>query len=291
MKMPGLPTDRIDRLAEWVAHQVKARVPAPDPADRDPEFIIDTVGPAWLFARTYFRAEVRGLELIPDKGPILLVGNHSGGNVSPEVLVTTLAFVRRFGPQRPFFQLAHDLVMAYPVLGALLRRFGTVSADPDSARRALRGGAAVLVYPGGDWEVHRPTWEEDRIDFAGRTGFLRLAWDAGVPIVPFVNAGAQQTALMLSRGDRLARLLRLDRVLRLKVFPISLALPWGLNIGDLAGHIPLPSKVTIQFLPPIDPRAEFGPELDVEAAYDLVTGRMQEALTRLCAERRLPIIG
>ncbi|WP_238815364.1 hypothetical protein [Nocardia brasiliensis] len=96
---------------------------------------------------------------------------------------------------------------------------------------------------------------------------------------------------MLSRGDRLARLLRLDRVLRLKVFPISLALPWGLNIGDLAGHIPLPSKVTIQFLPPIDPRAEFGPELDVEAAYDLVTGRMQEALTRLCAERRLPIIG
>ncbi|WP_238815365.1 1-acyl-sn-glycerol-3-phosphate acyltransferase [Nocardia brasiliensis] len=166
MKVPGLPTDRIDRLAEWVAHQVKARVPAPDPADRDPEFIIDTVGPAWLFARTYFRAEVRGLELIPDKGPILLVGNHSGGNVSPEVLVTTLAFVRRFGPQRPFFQLAHDLVMAYPVLGALLRRFGTVSADPDSARRALRDGAAVLVYPGGDWEVHRPTWEEDRIDFA-----------------------------------------------------------------------------------------------------------------------------
>lgn len=291
MKVPGLPTDRIDRLAEWVAHQVKARVPAPDPADRDPEFIIDTVGPAWLFARTYFRAEVRGLELIPDKGPILLVGNHSGGNVSPEVLVTTLAFVRRFGPQRPFFQLAHDLVMAYPVLGALLRRFGTVSADPDSARRALRDGAAVLVYPGGDWEVHRPTWEEDRIDFAGRTGFLRLAWDAGVPIIPFVNGGAQQTALMLSRGDRLARLLRLDRVLRLKVFPISLALPWGLNIGDLAGHIPLPSKVTIQFLPPIDPRAEFGPELDVEAAYDLVTGRMQEALTRLCAERRLPIIG
>ncbi|WP_433575022.1 lysophospholipid acyltransferase family protein [Nocardia brasiliensis] len=291
MKLPGLPADRIDRLADWVAHQVKSRVPAADPADRDPEFIIDTVGPAWLFARMYFRAEVRGLDHIPDEGPVLLVGNHSGGNVSPEVLVTTLAFVRRFGPHRPFFQLAHDMVMAYPVIGTLLRRFGTVGADPDSARQALRDGAAVLVYPGGDWEVHRPTWEEDQIDFAGRTGFLRLAWDARVPIVPFVNAGAQQTALMLSRGDRLARLLRLDQMLRLKVFPISLALPWGLNIGDLAGHIPLPSKVTIEFLPPIDLRSEHGPELDPDAAYDHVTGVMQDALTRLCAERGLPILG
>ncbi|AFU03063.1 lysophospholipid acyltransferase family protein [Nocardia brasiliensis] len=291
MKLPGLPADRIDRLADWVAHQVKSRVPAADPADRDPEFIIDTVGPAWLFARMYFRAEVRGLDHIPDEGPVLLVGNHSGGNVSPEVLVTTLAFVRRFGPHRPFFQLAHDMVMAYPVIGTLLRRFGTVGADPDSARQALRDGAAVLVYPGGDWEVHRPTWEEDQIDFAGRTGFLRLAWDARVPIVPFVNAGAQQTALMLSRGDRLARLLRLDQMLRLKVFPISLALPWGLNIGDLAGHIPLPSKVTIEFLPPIDLRSEHGSELDPDAAYDHVTGVMQDALTRLCAERGLPILG
>ncbi|MFI9405105.1 lysophospholipid acyltransferase family protein [Nocardia sp. NPDC052316] len=286
-----LPTDRIDQVTDWVAEQVKARVPEPDPADRDPEFIIDTVGPGWWFARLYFRAEVRGLNRIPEDGPVLLVGNHSGGNVSPEVLVATLAFVRRFGPHRPFFQLAHDMVMAYPVIGTLLRRFGTVGADPNSARQVLRDGAAVLVYPGGDWEVHRPTWKEDEIDFAGRTGFLRLAWDEKVPIVPMVNIGAQQTALMLSRGDRLAKLLRLDRMLRLKVFPISIALPWGLNIGDLAGHIPLPSKVTVEFLEPIDLHAELGPELDVDAAYELVTGVMQDALCELSAERGLPIVG
>lgn len=286
-----LPTDRIDQVADWVSKQVNARVPAADPAERDPEFIIDTVGPGWLFARLYFRAEVRGIDRIPAEGPVLLVGNHSGGNVSPEVMVATLAFVRRFGPHRPFFQLAHDMVMAYPVIGTLLRRFGTVGADPDSARQVLRDGAVVLVYPGGDWEVHRPTWKEDEIDFAGRTGFLRLAWDESVPIVPMVNMGAQQTALMLSRGDRLARLLRLDQMLRLKVFPISLALPWGLNVGDLAGHIPLPSKVTVEFLEPIDLRAELGPELDLEAAYEHVTGVMQEALSSLADERGLPIVG
>ncbi|MGK8523876.1 1-acyl-sn-glycerol-3-phosphate acyltransferase [Nocardia asteroides] len=281
----------VDQATNWVARQVKARVPAADPADRDPDFIADTMGLGWLLVRLYFRAEVRGLERVPEEGPVLLVGNHSGGNVSPETLVTTLAFVRRFGPHRPFFQLAHDLVMAYPVIGSLLRRFGTINADPGHAERALRDGAAVLVYPGGDWEVHRPTWEEDRIDFAGRTGFLRLAWNERVPIVPVVNIGAQQSELVLTRGDRIARLLRLDRMLRLKVFPISLALPWGLDIGDLAGHLPLPSKITVEFLDPIDLRAALGPELDLGAAYEHVTGTMQRALTRLDEERTLPIVG
>ncbi|MGV9546654.1 lysophospholipid acyltransferase family protein [Nocardia beijingensis] len=281
----------VDRATDWVARQVKERVPAADPADRDPEFIAATVELGWSLVRLYFRAEVRGLERIPEEGPVLLVGNHSGGNVSPEVLVTTLAFVRRFGPRRPFFQLAHDMVMAYPVIGSLLRRFGTVNANPGNAEQVLRDGAAVLVYPGGDWEVHRPTWEEDRIDFAGRTGFLRLAWDQRVPIVPVVNIGAQQSQLVLTRGDRIARLLRLDRMLRLKVFPISIALPWGLNIGDLAGHLPLPSKITVEFLDPIDLREAMGAELDPQAAYRHVTGIMQDALTRLDEERALPIVG
>ncbi|MEU2122728.1 lysophospholipid acyltransferase family protein [Nocardia niwae] len=281
----------VDQAANWIAGQVKARVPTADPADRDPAFIADTMGIGWLLVRLYFRAEVRGLERIPAEGPVLLVGNHSGGNVSPEVLVTTLAFVRRFGPHRPFFQLAHDMVMAYPVIGSLLRRFGTVNADPGNAEQALRDGAVVLVYPGGDWEVHRPTWEEDRVDFAGRTGFLRLAWKERVPIVPVVNIGAQQTQLVLTRGDRIARLLRLDRMLRLKVFPISIALPWGLDIGDFAGHLPLPSKITVEFLDPIDLRAACGAELDLEAAYEHVTGIMQGALTRLDEERSLPIVG
>lgn len=291
MKVFRLAGGTVDRATDWVARQVKARVPTADPADRDPEFIADTVDLGWLLVRLYFRAEVRGLDRVPEEGPVLLVGNHSGGNVSPEVLVTTLAFVRRFGPQRPFFQLAHDMVMAYPVIGSLLRRFGTVNADAGNAERVLRDGAAVLVYPGGDWEVHRPTWEEDRIDFAGRTGFLRLAWNERVPIVPVVNIGAQQSQLVLTRGDRIARLLRLDRMLRLKVFPISIALPWGLDLGDLAGHLPLPSKITVEFLDPIDLRDVLGPELDLDAAYRHVTGIMQGALTRLDEERALPIVG
>ena len=76
------------------------------------------------------------------------------------------------------------------------------------------------------------------VDFDGRKGFLRLAHRKNVPLVPVVSIGGQETALFLTRGERLAQFLRLDRFFRLKVLPISLALPWGLNIGDMFGHLP-----------------------------------------------------
>ena len=96
----------------------------------------------------------------------------------------------------------------------------------------------MLVYPGGDYEVHRPSWEAGKVDFDGRKGFIKLALEEDVPIVPIVSAGGQETALFLSRGEGLARLLRLDKLFRLKVLPISIALPWILNVGDMLGHIP-----------------------------------------------------
>jgi 1-acyl-sn-glycerol-3-phosphate acyltransferase len=118
-----------------------------------------------------------------------------------------------------------------------------------------------------------------------------LALEAGVPIVPVVSIGGQETALFLSRGAGLARALRLDKLARLKVLPISLALPWGLNVGDFAGHFPLPSKITVEALPPIDLEKEFGPDPDVDEVYDHVTAQMQEALDGLAAERRFPVLG
>src|SRR6185436_14926736 len=99
-----------------------------------------------------------GLDRIPADGPVLLVGNHSGGNVTPDTSVFTLAFCSYFGVERPFYQLAHNLVLSMPGL-SFLRKYGTVAASPKNAKKALGAGAAVLVYPGGDYEVHRPIWE------------------------------------------------------------------------------------------------------------------------------------
>ena len=111
-------------VLEWAKNQVGSRVPKADLDQRDPDYIREQLPGLWLLASLYFRADVRGLDRIPADGPVLLVGNHSGGNLPPDTFVFTLAFCSYFGVERPFYQLAHNLVVSMPGLGSL-RKFGT----------------------------------------------------------------------------------------------------------------------------------------------------------------------
>ncbi len=257
----------------------------------DPEYIERSLPAIRAWSDLYFRAEVEGLDEIPAAEPVLLVGNHSGGTLIADTFVFSQHFYDHFGPLRRFHQLAHDLVFQVPGVRASLSRFGTVPANPGNMRRALERNAALLVYPGGDHETYRPTWEQDTIDFAGRTGFVKLALELGTPIVPVVAIGGQETALFLGRGQRISRALGLDRALRLKVFPVQLAPPLGVTLLDLPLRVPLPSKIKIRVLPRIDLREELGEDAEPQDAYDLVTGRMQDALSELSDERTLPVVG
>jgi len=276
--------------AGLLARGLEQRIPPADLDERDPDYIRSSLPKLWPWASFYFRARVRGMHRVPADGPVLLVGNHSGGNWPADTFIFTLAFSAYFGAERRFYQLAHNLVMIWPFLG-FLRKYGTVAASHENACRALDSGAALLVYPGGDYETHRPSWERHRIDFNRREGFIALAHERDVPIVPVVSIGGQETALFLTRGERLARVLRLDRTVHLHVLPISIALPWGLNIGDLLGHLPLPAQITIQVLEPIRLRERFGEDPDPDEVYDYLTALMQRTLDDLADERRLPLVG
>jgi 1-acyl-sn-glycerol-3-phosphate acyltransferase len=255
----------------------------------DPDYIRRLL-PLWrAFLGTYFRAEVRGLENIPETGPALLVGNHSGGTLIADTFVFASAFYDRFGPERRFHQLAHDIAARLPATG--LSRWGTVAASHDNARQAFERGAPVLVYPGGDYETFRPTWHSDRIEFGGRKGFIKLALEHGVPIVPVVAVGGQETALFVTRGERLAQLTGWARLTRIKVLPVALAPPFGVSLLDLPTRIPLPAKITVEVLPPIDLAERFGPSPQHSEIYDEITGEMQAALSELQDERTLPLVG
>jgi 1-acyl-sn-glycerol-3-phosphate acyltransferase len=259
---------------------------ADDPLDeRDPQFIADTVEAYDALTKPYFRPRVEGLDNIPADGPVLLVGNHSGGTLIADTFVFAYAFYRHFGAERVFHQLVHDVAINLPLVARGLRKYGGLAASHDNAERALEKGAALLVYPGGDWETYRPTWRQGEIDFGGRRGFLRLARKMGVPIVPVVSIGGQETALFVTRGERLAKLTRLDRLARIKVLPFQVAPPFGLTVLDLPTRIPLPAQITVRVLPPIDLD-----DIDGEPAYKHVTGVMQDALTDL-ADNRTPILG
>jgi 1-acyl-sn-glycerol-3-phosphate acyltransferase len=258
---------------------------------RDPEYIEQTLAAWRTTSDLYFRAAVKGLDNIPASGPVLLVGNHSGGTMIADTFVFAQAFYDHFGPERPFFQLAHDLVFKFPGARELVRRYGTVPASPQNMATALERDAALLVYPGGDHETFRPSWESEEVDFAGRTGFIKLALKHNVKIVPVVAIGGQETALFLGQGSRAARALRLDRLMRLKVLPAAVGPPLGFTVLDLPIRFPLPAKISIDVLEPIDLREELGEDPDVDAGYELITARMQSTLTDLGEERDLPIIG
>ena len=228
---------------------------------------------------------------VPEQGPVLLVGNHTGGNMSPEVIVLPLAFSTYFGVERPFYQLAHNLVLASPA-GPFLRRYGTMAASHEHAEQALEAGAAVLVFPGGDWEVHRPSWEGNKIDFARPQGLHQ--------------AGARTPTCRSSPWSRSAARRRRSSSAAAPGWRSSPApsdtcgsrccrsrsrCRGSSTSATCSGHLPLPAKITIEVGQPIDLREQFGDEPDLDEVYDHVTGLMQDTLDGLAAERRFPVIG
>lgn len=273
--------------ADWA--DVRNGLPAGDVDEWDPDYIRRTLPVMGPVFRNYFRGEVRGMEKIPAEGPVLIVGNHSGGTMIADTFVFTMSFYEHFGASRRFHQLAHDLAARFPGLG--IRPYGTVRASHENAKRAFDKGAAVLVYPGGDYETFRPSWQSDEVDFGGRQGFIKLALEAGVPIVPLVAIGGQETGLFLTRGQAAAKALKLDRLARLKVLPVSMGPPFGINLLDFPIRFPIPAKITIEVMDPIDLKSDFGPDPDPDVVYDQVTADMQDVLSSLADERTLPVLG
>jgi 1-acyl-sn-glycerol-3-phosphate acyltransferase len=254
----------------------------------DPKLTERVMGFIRPLIKGYHRAEVRGLESFPPGGA-LVVSNHSGGLFPMDVPVFATGFYQKFGYDRPVYTLSHDVIFTGPTADFFIKT-GFIRANHDNADEALRSGGVVVVFPGGDYDVYRPTLSENKVDFDGRTGYVRAALNAGVPIVPTVAIGGQESQVYLSRGEWIARLLRLDKLMRVKILPISFGFPFGLS-AVLPVNVPLPTKIVTQVLPPIDIVAEFGDDPDIDEVDGHVRHVMQRALDELAVERRLPVLG
>lgn len=254
----------------------------------DPGFTERLVTAAEPLARRWFRFDVRGLEWLPSSGGALIVGNHSGGMLTPDVLIFAVAFYRRFGYGRPLYTLGHDGMFVGPV-SEWLGRLGVIRATSKNSARALRSGGVVLVFPGGIYDAYRPTLAGSVIDFNGRTGYIRSAIEAQVPIVPAVSIGGQESQLFLTRGTWLAKRLGVSRW-RSDILPITVGFPFGLSM-IMPPNLPLPTKIVSQVLEPIDVVAQFGDTPEVADVDAHVRAVMQTALDGLARERRFPVLG
>ena len=276
-------------LTTTIAHRIESERVG-EVLARDAAFVRRAVPTVAQLVR-YFSPDVRGAEHIPATGPVLLIGNHSCLFFMPDTWVVGLAITARRGVDAPAYAMVYDMVFGIPGVGAAMRRLGALPASGKEAERALAEGAALLDYPGGDFEACRPWTQRDRIEFGGRTGFVRLALRTGVPVVPVVSYGSHHAVVVLSRGERLARTLGLGK-LRIKVFPILLG-PFGVQ-SILTPPLPMPAAVTVEFMAPMDWGA-FGPESAsddevVRACYDEITSGMQATMDRLHAEDPHPLL-
>ncbi len=263
----------------------------------------DLSGPDWDFMEQqkylwnplmdyWFRMEVSGWDNIP-AAPVLLIGIHSGAPFVWDAWTVGAQWWRHFGSGRPLHGTAHDALMALPGFGWYFRRMGVLPARADSIAAALAAGHDVALWPGGERDSLRPWTQRDEAILAGRKGFIRLAIRSAVPIVPIATVGGPDSMPVLARGRKLAKLLQLDRIAQLKMFPIALQAPWGISPA-LLPEIPLPTKIRTAFQPPIeldtDPdRAEDQDYID--AKYDEVCGVIQRGMDALARRRRLPLFG
>lgn len=262
-----------------------------NPFQRDPAFIAQ-LRPLIKAINFYFGTTVRGWQHVPRRGPFLIVGNHSGGAEPNDFWFLLDAWIEQRGVDAPLYGLGYDLLFGMPVVGPMLRRIGVVPASHANAKRALARDAAVVVFPGGDYEVFRPWTERNRIEFGGRTGFIELALTAGVPVVPMTIHGAHQSTLALTRGRRIARWTGIDR-LDVNVFPFIWNIPFGLTPAFIPS-VQLPAKVTVQFGKPLD-WSHYGAAAARDSAvlkrcYGEITRSMQRTLDALARQHPYPVI-
>ncbi len=240
--------------------------PETDGYGRDARFC-DALRPFgdWVFGR-YFRTVVEGSERLPE-GPCLLVANHAGAlPLDGPMLCSAVNRVRHREMEARW--LLEDQVMFAPGLGRVLARAGAVRASPSNALALLRAGHDVAVFPEGIHGISKSFSERYQLQRFGRAGYVKLALEAGAPIVPVAIVGSEETSPLLGR------------------------IPTGRQI---VAHIPIttppfPVQWRIRFGSPIDwpaagvPHAGLAPP-SVERLNELVRAAVTTMLKEMLASR------
>src|SRR5262249_21661644 len=149
---------------------------------------------------------------------------------------------------------------------------GAIRASRENAMTALRAGHDVLVFPGGDIDGARPFYEHRQVHFGERRGYVHVAQEANVPIVPLATIGSHYTIPMAPGGKLMARIFGLRKKVRIENVPLpvgwltsltatlaTLATIAPLEVGlpvAMLSLVPIPARITSEFLDPIDPKGE-----------------------------------
>ncbi len=253
----------------------------------------------WLgpVVRRMWPGTLEGLEHLPEGGRFMVVANHSGMGIA-ELWSMIFAWNALHQGARPIAGMAHPAAFKIPPVRHFLDGLGAVEATREGAARACAAGSPLLLFPGGDHESMRPLWQARRVDWNGRRGWIRLAREHGLTIVPMCIRGSHMTLPILARSRALAWAIG-GRAIGMHRAPLpALAIPAAIGalklaraagapgwvgalgvVGSVWGTLALPwipSRLTFRLLPPIAP-SELG---EGEAAERAVYARVVTLLER-----------
>lgn len=179
----------------------------------------------------YFRATLEGTEHLPATGGGLLVGNHA--MLGLDGIVLGAVMFDRVGRRVRF--LGDRNLWRVPGLRTVLDAAGAIPGTPGATVELLREGELCGVYPGGiddSWKL--TTTDRYRLQWGRRSGFARVAMEAGVPIVPVAAAGIDEMYDVVAKERWIGR-----RILGSPRYDVPLAFGW---MGT-----PLPKRVPLRF--------------------------------------------
>lgn len=226
---------------------------------------------AALLHRLYFRSVVRGVEDLP-RGRSLIIANHSG-QLPFDGMMIAAAMMLDANPPRLPRAMVERWTVELPFVSVLFPRVGQVLGSPENARRLLRRGESLIVFPEGSRGISKTYRERYQLTEFG-LGFMRLALETNTPIVPVSVVGAEEQYISIANFRRLAR------ILGMPAFPIIPQLFVGMIL-------PIPVRYRIRFGKPL--HFEGDPDADdriIEAKVMSVKARIEEQIAKDLDERR-----
>lgn len=190
----------------------------------------------------YLRVKVEGLSNLPKKGPYIVIANHSGYMGFDALMLGHAIYKSRKVLPRI---IAHKMWFIRPEISARVEKLGLIPATFKNGLQILEEGEPLMLFPEGEEGNFKPSSYRYRLR-RFRRGFVRLALNTGVPIIPAAVIGAEETHITLSQ-------------IRWAKEVIGIIVPVPLNI------VPLPAKWKISFLKPIT--LEKNPEKAEDMAY------------------------
>jgi len=232
----------------------------------------------------WFRVEWEGLEKIPKTGGALLICNHAAA-IPSDAPVIMHGIEEELG--RAVYGMADFFFRTVPWLGTAWSRAGGLSAHPDNALRLLRDqGQLALVFPEGTKATSKTYRDRYRLRRFGRGGFVEIAMRAGVPVVPIVCIGAEESMPIVFKLPTLAKIINVPYV------PVTANM---LLLGPLGVLAYFPSKFKLRVLDPVTFNMPSGQERYSKSRImdeaENIRNLMQETIYEMLRDRRSVLFG